>query len=278
MENTVKPLMVPWDFTPVAEYALEHAVKIAKIDDNPVYLVHIANKKSEVHKLKGVLDANAAGAFDRYNLKPATIVRSGTIFTTLGEIADEIDAEMVIMGTHGIKGMQKLTGSWALKVIVSSKVPFVIVQSPPEDTSFQNIVLPIDFRKEDKEKINWIVYIYRHFNSKINIIKSQKTDKRLLKSLNNNILFARKILDQKNVEYDIITAPGKSSFARETLDYATQIKADLMVIMTTKNIGLADYVLGADEQYIIANTAKIPVMCLNPRVGITTGGFAAMGG
>jgi nucleotide-binding universal stress UspA family protein len=278
MGNTIKPLMVPWDFTPVGEYALEHAVKIAKIDGNPVYLVHIARKKDEVSKLKALLDAQAVELFKKYSIKPHAVVRYGTIFSSLGEIADEIDAEMVIMGTHGIRGMQKLTGSWALKVIVSSKVPFVIVQSPPDNNRFKHIVLPIDFRREDKEKVNWLVYLHKHFNSKIHIIKPQKSDKRLLKGVNTNILFTKKILDQKHVEYDIITAPGKKSFARETIDYAIQLKAEIIVIMTTKNIGLADYIMGADEQYIIANSAKIPVMCINPRIGLTTGGFAAMGG
>ncbi|MFW6225247.1 MAG: universal stress protein [Bacteroidota bacterium] len=278
MGSTVKPLMVPWDFTQVAEYALEHAVKIAKIDGNPIYIAHIANKKDEVSKLRGVLDVHAVEAFKKYSIKPNTIVRYGTIFSSIGEIADEINAEMVIMGTHGIKGMQKLTGSWALKVIVSSKVPFVIVQSPPENINFQHIVFPVDFRKEDKEKVNWLVYLYKHFNSKIHIIKPKKTDKRLLRGVNNNIAFTKMILDQKHVDYDIITADGKKSFAKETIDYAIQINAELIVIMTTKNIGLADYVMGADEQYIIANSAKIPVMCINPRIGKTSGGFAAMGG
>lgn len=278
MGSTVKPLMVPWDFTQVAEYALEHAVKIAKIDGNPVYLAHVAKKKDEVGKLKGVLDVYAVDAFKKYNVKPKSIVKYGTIFSGIGEMAEEIDAEMVIMGTHGMKGMQKLTGSWALKVIVNSKVPFVVVQSPPEDNNFEHIVLPVDFRKEDKEKVNWLVYLYKHFNSKIHIIKTEKSDKRLLKGVNANILFTRKILDQKNVKYDIISAPGKKSFAKETIEYAIKIKAELIVIMTTKNIGLADYVMGADEQYIIANSAKIPVMCINPRVGLTSGGFAAMGG
>ena len=278
MEGTIKPLMVPWDFTQVAEYALEHAVKIAKIDGNPVYLAHIARKKDEIGKLKGILDVYAVEAFKKFSIKPKVIVKHGTIFTGIGEMADEIDAEMVVMGTHGMKGMQKLTGSWALKVIVNSKVPFVVVQTPPEDSNFEHIVLPIDFRKEDKEKVNWLVYLYKHFNSRIHIIKTEKSDKKLLKGVNNNILFTRKILDQKHVKYDIITAPGKKSFAKETIEYAVKIKAELIVIMTTKNIGLADYVIGADEQYIIANSAKIPVMCINPRVGLTTGGFAAMGG
>ncbi|TVR70108.1 MAG: universal stress protein [Marinilabiliales bacterium] len=278
MGSTVKPLMVPWDFTQVAEYALEHAVKIAKIDGNPIYLAHIAKKKEEEGKLKGILDVYAVEAFKKYSIKPKTIVRQGNIFTSIGEIADEIDAEMVVMGTHGMKGMQKLTGSWALKVIVSSKVPFVVVQSPPENNNFEDIVLPIDFRKEDKEKLNWIVYLYKHFNSKIHIIKPKKSDKRLVKGLNANIAFARKILEQKHVKFDMIIAEGKKSFAKETIEYAVKINAHMIVTMTTKNIGLADYVMGADEQYIIANSAKIPVMCINPRIGISTGGFTAMGG
>ncbi len=278
MGSNVKPLMVPWDFTQVAEYALEHAVKIAKIDGNPIYLAHIAKKKDEVNKLKGILDVYAVEAFKKYSIKPKVIVKQGTIFSSIGEVADEIDAVMVVMGTHGMKGMQKLTGSWALKVIVSSKVPFVVVQSPPEGKNFEDIVLPVDFRREDKEKINWIVYLYNHFGSKIHIIKPEKSDKRLLKGLNTNIAFARKILEQKHVTYDMIVAPGKKSFAKETIEYAVKINADLIVTMTTKNIGLADYVMGADEQYIIANSAKIPVMCINPRIGLTTGGFAAMGG
>jgi nucleotide-binding universal stress UspA family protein len=278
MENTVKPLMVPWDFTKIAEYALEHAAKIARIDGNPVYLVHIARRKDEVPKLKATLDAYSVEAFKRFNIKPKAIVRYGSIFTSIGEIADELDAEMVVMGTHGIRGMQKLTGSWALKVIVSSKVPFVTVQAPPTGNNFKHIVVPVDFRKEDKEKVNWIIYLCKHFSSKIHIIKSEKSDKRLLKGVNNNVQFAKKMLDSRHVEYDIISAPGKKSFAKETLEYAVQVKADLMVIMTTKNIGLADYVMGADEQYIIANSAGIPVMCINPRLGVTTGGFAAMGG
>ncbi len=278
MENTIKPLMVPWDFTKVAEYALEHAVKIARIDSNPIYLAHIAKKKEEVEKLQGILEVYAIEAFKKYSIKPKVTVKHGNIFTSIGEIADEINAEMVIMGTHGIKGMQKLTGSWALKVIVSSKVPFVIVQSPPEDNKFEHIVFPVDFRKEDKEKVNWLVYLYNHFNSRIHIIKTEKSDKKLLKGVNTNISFTKKILDQKHVKYDMIVAPGKKSFARETIEYAISIKAELIVIMTTKNIGLTDYVMGADEQYIIANSAKIPVMCINPRIGLTTGGFAAMGG
>ncbi len=278
MEIAKKPLMVPWDFTDIAGYALEYAAKISRIDGNPVYLVHIAKKKNEIKKLKGELESYAEDAYNKFNIRPNVIVREGTIFSTLGDISDEIDAGMVIMGTHGIKGMQKLTGSWALKVIVSSKVPFVVVQASPDDSNFEDIVFPVDFKREDKEKINGIIYLHKYFDSKIHIIKPRKNDKRLLAGINNNIAFARKMLKQKGVHYDIVEAPGKKSFAKETIDYAKQVNASLILAMSTKNIGLTDYVFGAVEQYIIANSAKIPVMCLNPRKGKVSGGFAAMGG
>jgi len=49
------------------------------------------------------------------------------------------------------------------------------------------------------------------------------------------------------------------------------------LIMTTKNISFQDYVLGADEQQIIANHEKIPVMCINPKKGTLFGGFSSSG-
>ena len=53
----------------------------------------------------------------------------------------------------------------------------------------------------------------------------------------------------------------------------------MILIMTTKGIGITDYVLGAQEQYIIANTARIPVMVVNPRTDLSRyGTFSATGG
>jgi hypothetical protein len=64
----------------------------------------------------------------------------------------------------------------------------------------------------------------------------------------------------------------KGKFAEQTIEFANKINADLILIITTKNITFADYVLGAHEQEIIANSSKIPVCCVNPRVS-----FASVG-
>jgi len=71
------------------------------------------------------------------------------------------------------------------------------------------------------------------------------------------------------VDYEIHTANGKKSFPLEIMDFSKEINADLILILSTKNIGIADYVIGAQEQYIIANSSKIPVMVINPREDLT---------
>ena len=164
-----------------------------------------------------------------------------------------------------MKGMQKLTGSWALKVIVKSKVPFIVVQDPPADQErYHNIVFPVDFRNENKEKIRMAIFMGKYFDSKIRFLVTNTTDKNLLKKTNININFAIKYLMQNNIEYEIHEVP-RGNFAQQTIDFAQKINADLILIVTTKNITVADYMLGASEQYIIANSSKIPVCCVNPK-------------
>ena len=266
MINKDHNILIPWDFTPVAGYALQHGFKFAeKAKSKKIILVHIIKHDKEYNEALNKLEQAASEYRGRNGLQIDAIVRKGSIFTTIGEVASEVEAELVIMGTHGLRGMQKLTGSWALKVIVSSKVPFVVVQEPPNETDFKDIVFPIDFKRESKEKLNWVTYFYMYFSPKFHIIKPNTTDVGFIKRIKANIAFARKFMESKNVDYEIHTAEGKKSFPVEIMDFATGLNADLILILSTRNIGIADYVIGAQEQYIIANSSKIPVMVINPR-------------
>jgi nucleotide-binding universal stress UspA family protein len=104
----------------------------------------------------------------------------------------------------------------------------------------------------------------KYFDSKIHILKIVSKDKSLSKKTNINMNFAVKYLIQNNIEYEIHEMPhGKT--AQHIIDFAQKINADLILIVTTKNITFADYMLGASEQYIIANSSKIPVCCVNPK-------------
>ena len=268
MEEHKKLIIVPWDFTSVAESALAHAVKIARMVANEICILHIVEPdikvKSEGEK-KTLLNHVASEAGSKYNLKIEAHISKGSIFNAIADYANSRDANIVVMGTHGMKGMQKLTGSWALKVIVKSKVPFIVVQEPPADQGrYHNIVFPVDFRVENKEKMGMAIFMGKYFDSKIHIIKTMTNDKALARKTNINMNFAVKYLIQNNIDYELHQVPH-GSLAKHTINFSNKIKADLILIMTTKNITMADYVLGAAEQYIIANSSKIPVCCINPK-------------
>ena len=148
-------ILIPWDFTPVAECALQHGFKFAeKAKSKKIVLIHIIKSDKEhdeaVEKLKQVVSDNQG----KNGLEIEALVRKGSIFTTISEVATEINSELVVMGTHGLRGMQKLTGSWALKVIINSKVPFVVIQEPPNETDLKDIIFPLDFKKESKEMLS----------------------------------------------------------------------------------------------------------------------------
>jgi len=277
MEKDNKLIIILWDFSKVAENALLHGIKIAKMVHNDLRLLHIVNKginQKEKDKIKQKLDKVSKQIQSKHSINISSVILEGTIFSTISKYASDEEANLVIMGTHGIKGMQKFTGSWALKVIIGSKVPFIVVRDEPHDQEkFRNIVFPIDFRSENKEKVSMAIYMGKYFDSKIHILKDPVTDKALARKINTNLNFAIKYLIQNNIEYDIHTLEKKGNFAKDTLKFAEQNNADLILIMTTKNINIGDYMLGASEQYIIANSSKIPVMCLNPRSHLTQHGF-----
>ncbi len=274
MEVIKKIIVVPWDFTPVAENALAHSVRIARMVNNDICLLHVVDNeiKPRAEGEKRTMLSHVAGeASAKHNINIFARVVKGTIFTSIAEFVNHKDSNtnLVVMGTHGIVGMQKLTGSWALKVVVKSKVPFIVVQNPPADHErYRNIVFPIDFRLENKEKLSMAIFMGKYFDSKIHLLKTVTTDKSLVRRINVNLNFAVRYLIQNNIDYQIHEMK-RGKYAQRTLDFADTINADLIVIMTTKNISMADYMLGAAEQYIIANSSKIPVCCVNPKSSFT---------
>jgi nucleotide-binding universal stress UspA family protein len=268
MEEHKKLIVVPWDFTTVAEHALAHAVKISRMVGNEICLLHIVDNgialKEENQKkvqLKQLVEENSK----KFNVPITYHLSKGSIFSAIADYANEKEASLVVMGTHGMKGMQKLTGSWALKVIVKSKIPFIVVQDAPVDQErYHNIVFPVDYRGENKEKMKIAIFMGKYFDSKIHILVSVSSDINLTKKTNTNLNFSVKYLIQNNIDYEIHEVP-RGNFAQQTIDFAQKINADLILIMTTKNITVADYVMGASEQYMIANSSKIPVCCVNPK-------------
>ncbi len=258
-------ILVPWDFTPVAENALKHAILLANSVNHEIILLNIVKRQKDIPSALEDLNKIAELESKTSGIVINALAREGNIFTTIGEVADEVGAFMVVMGTHGIKGMQKLTGSWALKVIANSKIPFYVVQEAPHKHSIDNVVVPIDYSIENKQKLKWAGFLSRYFNMKVHLFMYEYSDSGFITKTKANLVFAKKYFIEKNVDFDVNVATPKGPLWKQTIEFAEKNDSDMILIMTTKDIRPQDYVFGADEQQVIANNSKIPVMAVNPK-------------
>jgi len=273
-----KKILIPWDFTEKAENAFAHAVQIAKISEHAIMLIHIIKEQSEYVIMEKSMKEEIARLKGKYGIEALYDIREGDIFHTINTVASELEAEMVIMGTHGIKGMQKITGSWALKVIIGSQVPFIVVQGPPKTDKINCIVVPYSFKREEKEKIKWAYQFHKYFRSKIYLVHPTFKDAWLRKSMAGNLRFARNFFDGVKVNYEIHTILKKSDLYNYSLNLARETNAEMLIIVVRRHLSWTGYVMGPEEQYMIANPLGIPVMCINPNPGKLTGSFSSTGG
>ena len=176
METFKRTILVPYDFSPRADFALQHGVQISKMLDNSLTLLHITSDSSMEDEAKRKLVEVAEDIFKRYKTKPLLLVKTGKVSKEIKEIAIDIQATLVIMKTDIPKGRDRIFGSRAIKTIYGAQVPFIVVQGPPLRYNIKRVVVPFDFRRENKEKLKWINFISRFYKSEIHIFRPNKTD------------------------------------------------------------------------------------------------------
>lgn len=266
-----KNILVTWDFTSVSENAFQHGLKMARTIENGIRLLHVVKEDKHLATAEKKLQKETARLSAENNYPIESVLLKGSIFNEISKYTTEVtDISLVVMGTHGIKGRQKYFGSNALRVIVGSPVPFVVVQDPPENMDkVSNIVFPVDFKSETKEKLQWAIFMGKYFNAKVHIFKSPISDKSLAKKVNTNLNFTVRFLIQNNLDYEIHTARKNGNFNKQILEFSNQQKTDMILVTTTKHITFFDYLLGAPEQYVLANTSRIPIMVINPKASFT---------
>ncbi|HRD51836.1 MAG TPA: universal stress protein [Flavobacteriales bacterium] len=275
MSATAKKILVPTDFTKVADNAISHAMRLAKHTGAEVYLLHVVAKQDDVEETRRKLEMEQARAQAMESgVAVHKLVRVGSIFDDIGDAAAEIGAGLIVMGTHGMRGMQFITGSRALRVITSSQVPFIVVQERGiKEGGYDSIVVPLDLHKETRQKLTVVADMAKTFQSKVHLIVPKEEDEFLRKQLQNHIKFANQYLDERGIAHDAVIADEDSSdFVKAVVKHAVSVDADLVAIMNLAQ-GNIFGVLGVPyEQEILTNEAQIPVICMNPRETNTGGG------
>lgn len=270
LKNMNNIVLVPTDFSEVCENALYQAAQAARFLGYKVMLLHVidSNTKAYLKKegkgheiIESKLDALAAMVKKEIDVDIALMTREGDIFTAISEAAVEIGANLVYLGTHGKSGMQKLTGSFALRVVTSSPSPVIVVQKRKFEKSYKEIVMPITSEAGPWEKTQWAVFIAKEFGARIHLVMVNNAPDEVKDA-------ATKLMgyfDKNGVEYMKAEVEKGGNFSGQVIDYATAKNADMMMIMTNPNAGFTSFLLGSYDEQIMFNTSQIPVMCINPR-------------
>ncbi len=268
MAQEKKVIIVPWDATENCFFALQHAASFARKLDNEVLVLKFkCKKKTGPEKFKKAIDE-----VKNSGVEVTVKEGEGTIFH-LPENLEKFNVSLVVLRSEPVKGMQKYFGSRTLKIIHGSTHPFLVVKGAPRREEYANIVFPIDYTFESKEKLHWIKWLAKIYKTQIQIITPDITDGVLRQKIKNNVIFAKNILNDEDINFEIIVGAGKGEFGKAIMNFANKVEADLIMSMMPKDVGFKDYLSGATTQRILDNPYNVPVFLINSRKLRKYGGF-----
>jgi nucleotide-binding universal stress UspA family protein len=144
-----KRILVPTDFTETSEKAIEWALSLAERLGSWVTLMHayeipiigfpdgalvatadIATRIADASRAG--LDS-AVGRRQGRKVKVDGILRDGVAWEEINRVGDEIDADLIVIGTHGRRGLARaLLGSVAENVVRTAHRPILTIHGPRE--------------------------------------------------------------------------------------------------------------------------------------------------
>jgi nucleotide-binding universal stress UspA family protein len=165
-------ILVPYDQSEQADYALEHA--LSSFDSATIVLMHVVEPSGEHTGVAGYepsqypgQQANAEemldGVREEYDdtERIEMVVRHGRpAHATLGYV-DQASIDHVVIGSHGRDGAARLLlGSVAETVARRSPVPVTVVRNPPPSGSPGQILVPFDGSTHSRRAL---VYAFENF-------------------------------------------------------------------------------------------------------------------
>jgi nucleotide-binding universal stress UspA family protein len=265
-----------YDFSTESDVALNHATLIAGATGNEVQLLHIINSETksklkkvnaELHELRRILDSVAAKNEQETGVPTTFHTVEGNIFTTISDHADDLNAALIVMGTPGVKGMQHLLGANSMRVILSSGVPVIVVQKrKAEYHGYKKILIPIDYSKFGKNKVDSAVALAKYYQSEVILFKSGEKDPYLAEIVRQNLSYANFLLKIDDIPSTLVEENmEEGTFSRQVIELAIEKQVDLIVISSEhRSDSIKDLMMGIHEVDIINNEGEIAVMCVNP--------------
>jgi len=266
-------VLIPTDFSEVCDNAVHHGVELAGFLKYKVCILHVINREArsklrkEDHDIK-FIEQKLQAYKDKYEKSFQVTLETkwveGSLFSRIKQVVTDLKVNLMVLGTHGKKGLQHLFGSYALKVVLESPVPVIVVQKKSFGKGYKDIIFPVSNDVEPRQKVQWAKLIVSLFNARIHLFRCLEKDPVMNERLQIITRQITDVFDEGSLKYTVKVAERTGDFADQVLSYAVLTNADMIMIMTRPNIDLPGFSLSGWDERLMFNDAQIPVMCINP--------------
>ncbi len=273
-----KVVLAAIDFSKGSMHAFKYAIRIAnKVDANvllvwvdklknsdSVYLDSSSNPRNEAKRrfeeLIKKYESKLTGGKFSYKL------RSGKVYKEIVTQAKYNDSYIMVVGTHGTSGFEEFwIGSTAYKIVTYSPCPVITIRYGGDSKkTIKKIVLPIDSTRQTCQKVPFIADIAKMHDAEVHVVglysSSVKTIRTFVDGYTDQVT---KYFDEKEIKY-VVKKIDVDNITNSTIDYAKEINADLIAIMTEQEPTAANILLGAYAQQMV-NHSPIPVLSIHAK-------------
>ncbi|MFY4813296.1 universal stress protein [Haloarcula sp. AONF1] len=273
-------ILVPTDGSPGSERAFEAAATLARTHDATVHVLSVVDEHGPTDDWDYDGDSPAAAFIesqadhvDTEDLSVTAAVREGVVHDAVLDYGDEIDIDLIVMGTHGRTGVRRfLLGSVTEKVVRLADVPVLSVKADaePGTVSFDDILLPTDGSSGAEAAIEPAGALASVTDATVHLVSVVDT-----RSLGVDVGSSVIVDELESVATDAVenTSDRLSEMGVETVETAIahgvpyrairdaieEADADLVVIGTHGRTGIDRYLLGSVAEKLV-RTSPVPVM------------------
>ncbi|MEA3479709.1 MAG: universal stress protein [Bacteroidota bacterium] len=274
----MKTILVGIDFLDSSLNALEHAVSIANMGKTDILMVWVNrpeyNKEVflyEPEKLPDVVDKKFQELITKYqplleNGKISYTIKTGKVYKQIVKEAKAINAEMIVVGTHGSSGFEKFwIGSNANKIVSATDLPVITIRGGIDVLKpLTRILLPIDSTLETRQKVPYASYLAKVHDAEIIVTPLYTTKVETVRDrVSRYTEQVTQYLDDEEVKYRIEELEV-DNLTEDTIDFAKKIGANLICIMTEQERSTANLWLGPYAQRFV-NHSPIPILSIHAK-------------
>ena len=256
------------DFTDTARGSLKYSIDLLKqAGGGELHLVHVISSRASTDGLDEQFDSFIKAVRRPKEVDIQQVILKGDLFDAIGEYASSNNFDMMVFATHGAKGMQKLLGSYAAKVIQKSACPVIVVQDKMKMSKegIKRIALPLTLQVENRKILEYTTDFARKFGAAIEIIYQKHSDEVMAALVKKNLYTTTSHYRKNNVTYYQNAIHESEGFDQAVIDMARGKKCDLIAVVNHREDGYRNLFGWNFDQNMIENDANIPLLTFDPK-------------